>query len=39
MLSGPGAQKGPAGTDPTVASPARVYDYLIGGKDNFAVDR
>ncbi|HVT70727.1 MAG TPA: SAM-dependent methyltransferase [Trebonia sp.] len=25
--------------DPTVPSIARVYDYLLGGKDNFAVDR
>jgi SAM-dependent methyltransferase len=39
MLSVPGARKGPAGTDAMVPSPARVYDYLIGGKDNFAVDR
>ncbi|MGH3389175.1 MAG: SAM-dependent methyltransferase [Actinomadura sp.] len=28
-----------AGIDVTVPSPARVYDYLLGGKDNFAVDR
>ncbi|MGE5136305.1 MAG: SAM-dependent methyltransferase [Gemmatimonadota bacterium] len=25
--------------DPTVPSPARVWDYFVGGKDNFAVDR
>jgi hypothetical protein len=25
--------------DTSVAQPARVYDYLLGGKDNFAVDR
>jgi O-methyltransferase involved in polyketide biosynthesis len=25
--------------DPTVPSSARVYDYLLDGKDNFAVDR
>ena len=25
--------------DTTVAHPARRYDYLLGGKDNFAVDR
>lgn len=25
--------------DPTVPSIARVYDYLLGGKDNFAADR
>ena len=29
----------PAGVDPTVPSVARVYDALLGGKDNFAVDR
>jgi hypothetical protein len=29
----------PRGVDMTVPSIARVYDYLIGGKDNFAVDR
>jgi hypothetical protein len=25
--------------DPTTPSIARVYDYLLDGKDNFAVDR
>jgi hypothetical protein len=25
--------------DPTVPSPARVWDYFVGGKDNFAADR
>jgi trans-aconitate methyltransferase len=25
--------------DPSVAHPARVYDYWLGGKDNFAADR
>lgn len=25
--------------DPTVPSVARVYDFMLGGKDNFAVDR
>ena len=25
--------------DITTAHPARVYDYLLGGKDNFAADR
>jgi hypothetical protein len=29
----------PAGVNARVPSPARVYDYLLGGKDNFAVDR
>ena len=28
-----------ADIDPAVASPARMYDYYLGGKDNFAVDR
>jgi S-adenosyl methyltransferase len=28
-----------AGIDVTVPSPARMYDYALGGKDNFAVDR
>jgi hypothetical protein len=27
------------GTDPTQPSAARIYDYLLGGKDNYAVDR
>jgi hypothetical protein len=25
--------------DTTVAHPARIWDYLLGGKDNFAPDR
>jgi SAM-dependent methyltransferase len=29
----------PVGFDPTRPSPARVWDYFLGGKDNFAVDR
>ncbi|YCK33786.1 SAM-dependent methyltransferase [Actinomadura sp. ATCC 39365] len=29
----------PPGVDPNVPSSARVYDYLLGGKDNVAVDR
>ncbi|GAA3075687.1 SAM-dependent methyltransferase [Streptosporangium carneum] len=29
----------PPGVDPNVPSSARVYDYLLGGKDNLAVDR
>jgi hypothetical protein len=28
-----------AGLDTGVAHPARVYDYWLGGKDNFAADR
>ena len=29
----------PLGVDATVADPARRYDYWLGGKDNFAIDR
>jgi hypothetical protein len=29
----------PLGVDPTVPSPARMYDYYLGGKTNYAVDR
>jgi hypothetical protein len=29
----------PSGIDVTVPNLARVYDYLLGGKDNFAADR
>ncbi|MBW8485448.1 SAM-dependent methyltransferase [Actinomadura parmotrematis] len=29
----------PAGVDATVPNVARIYDYLLGGKDNFEVDR
>ncbi|WP_433236445.1 SAM-dependent methyltransferase [Streptosporangium sp. CA-135522] len=29
----------PPGIDPNVPSSARVYDYLLGGKDNLAIDR
>ena len=29
----------PPGVDPTRPSVARVYDYFLGGKDNFAIDR
>jgi trans-aconitate methyltransferase len=36
----PGSAAGPATEiDTTVAHPARVYDYWLGGKDNFAADR
>jgi S-adenosyl methyltransferase len=34
----PGAHP-PPGIDTTVASPARVWNYWVGGKDNFAADR
>jgi SAM-dependent methyltransferase len=33
------ALRAPAEIDITVAHSARVYDYLLGGDDNFAVDR
>jgi hypothetical protein len=29
----------PAGVDPTRPSPARLYDYYLGGSDNFRADR
>ncbi|RZT87608.1 S-adenosyl methyltransferase [Pseudonocardia sediminis] len=29
----------PAGVDITVPSPARIYDFMLGGSHNFAVDR
>jgi hypothetical protein len=29
----------PTGLDPKVPSPARIYDYYLGGKDIFAADR
>jgi hypothetical protein len=29
----------PAGIDPTVATAARMYDYWLGGHENFAADR
>jgi S-adenosyl methyltransferase len=29
----------PPGVDPNVPSSARVYDYLLGGKDHLAIDR
>jgi S-adenosyl methyltransferase len=32
-------RKGPAGLDPTIPNAARMYDYYLGGKDNFAADR
>ncbi len=38
--AGPAEQPGlPAGIDTTRPHQARVYDYWLGGKDNFAVDR
>ncbi|MBX6387306.1 MAG: SAM-dependent methyltransferase [Microbispora sp.] len=32
-------RKAPAGVDPFTPSVARMYDYYLGGKDNFAADR
>src|SRR5512135_3427974 len=29
----------PPGNDPAQPAAARIYDYLLGGKDNYAVDR
>src|SRR5690349_1474741 len=37
--AGPGGNTGSCGFDPDKPSAARVYDYLLGGKDNFAADR
>ena len=31
--------RGASAIDTTTAHPARVYDYWLGGKDNFAADR
>ncbi|MFA1541427.1 SAM-dependent methyltransferase [Actinomadura monticuli] len=32
-------EQAPPGVDSTVPSPARMYDYILGGKANFEVDR
>ncbi|WP_084262913.1 SAM-dependent methyltransferase [Actinomadura formosensis] len=32
-------EQGPPGVDITVPSPARMYDYYLGGTDNYEVDR
>src|SRR5262249_44412893 len=34
-----GHEDGVPGLDTSVANPARVWNYWVGGKDNFAVDR
>jgi O-methyltransferase involved in polyketide biosynthesis len=34
-----GKEKAPRGVDTSVAHIARIYDYWLGGKDNFAADR
>ncbi len=38
-VGGDEAERAPAGIDVTVPSVARMYDYYLGGKDNFAADR
>jgi O-methyltransferase involved in polyketide biosynthesis len=38
-LAGAGEEIAPRGVDAQVAHIARVYDYWLGGKDNFAADR
>ena len=35
----PAPRELPEGIDPNVPSIARAYDYSLGGKDNFPVDR
>ena len=32
-------ESAPRGTDPRIPNMARMYDYALGGKDNFAADR
>jgi O-methyltransferase involved in polyketide biosynthesis len=32
-------EQAPPGVDPTTPTPARLYDYYLGGTNNFAVDR
>jgi len=29
----------PTGPDPSIPNVARIYDYMLGGKDNYAIDR
>jgi hypothetical protein len=38
-LSDTEAEEAPFGVDPTTANVARMWDYYLGGKDNYAVDR
>ena len=40
-MTGPGrpGNELPADIRTDIAHPARVYDYWLGGKDNFAADR
>src|ERR1700761_2106154 len=37
--AGPAGPAGPPPFDTSVANQARIYDYLLGGKDNYAADR
>src|ERR1700743_1950786 len=37
--SGAGSKTGPLPFDTSVAHQARMYDYMLGGKDNYAADR
>src|SRR5260370_41711472 len=37
--TGLGEIAGACGFDPGKPNPARIYDYLLGGKDHFAADR
>ena len=39
MMRAMAEAEGIDGLDTSVAHPARVYDYWLGGKDNFAADR
>ncbi len=32
-------EQAPPGVDPTTPTPARLYDYYLGGSNNFAIDR
>ncbi len=32
-------EQAPPGVDPTTPTPARLYDYYLGGTNNFAIDR
>jgi hypothetical protein len=39
MSAMPESSPAPPGVDPTTPSPARIYDYVLGGTHNFPVDR
>jgi hypothetical protein len=39
MCAMPESSPAPPGVDPTTPSPARIYDYVLGGTHNFPVDR